>query len=641
MGNDRHYFRFAEGYIIKEFSHQKGESYERKSKKADRESGGRCCIDADDERESLCGDHGTVGGFVRVYGDPESSFPPSLKLVPDIMDRVMDIRSEGNDVRKMMALEETELLKVISGITGCPLALLQKEHKLRKYGRVARRAFTTAAVFFTVSAVSLGLMNLAQNYRDKAQAAEETSMQILQELTYSLPDRLSGVPGAYATLADILRENAVQINDILLLSQNKQRAKYEVAVNYEKLATALTTLGDYSEAAENEGKAIELYDTLLEDPDYENARISAKNNLARIYTVSGDYSAAEKLLEEAIAQQRERNDPMLLASLLSNAGANALETGDYEKAEKLFAEAEEQIGEPSGDYDAISVLADTRYNHGLVLQRRGDYSAAEVQFRNAMNGYTALCEQTDSVQNRTLLVKTASALALCLTDEGVYAEAGEYFEAAIAVSEELAADRENHSAVSSLASLYNNYGLCFNTQGNYKDAADYYEKAVELYGELYRVSTSAYDGAIYATTLINLGETEFKLGDYAVSAEHFERGLEIYAPVCEQLGSYYMSEYYSWKAYYELVHLKDFDRAVDSGITAWQYQNDSVLANMVLGYACLYNGYWEDADALLGAVAALGSGQLEMMENDLASQKVAGLESAHTEELLALLRQSV
>ena len=62
-------------------------------------------------------------------------------------------------------------------------------------------------------------MNQARNYRDRAQAAEKSSMQVLQELTYGLPDKLTGVPGAYSKIAGILEENARQINDILLLSR--------------------------------------------------------------------------------------------------------------------------------------------------------------------------------------------------------------------------------------------------------------------------------------------------------------------------------------------------------------------------------------------------------------------------------------
>ena len=49
-----------------------------------------------------------------ISGDPESSFPPSLKLVPDAKERMMDIRVPGNNIKKMMAKAETELLRVIS-----------------------------------------------------------------------------------------------------------------------------------------------------------------------------------------------------------------------------------------------------------------------------------------------------------------------------------------------------------------------------------------------------------------------------------------------------------------------------------------------------------------------------------------------
>ena len=91
-----------------------------------------------------------------ISGDPETSFPPSLKLVPDILDRVMDIRAEGNDIRKMMAKEETELLRVISGVVGCKESELLREHKMRKNRRTVLRAAAAAAAFAFVTAVSLG-----------------------------------------------------------------------------------------------------------------------------------------------------------------------------------------------------------------------------------------------------------------------------------------------------------------------------------------------------------------------------------------------------------------------------------------------------------------------------------------------------
>ncbi len=60
---------------------------------------------------------------------------------------------------------------------------------------------------------------------------------------------------------------------------------------------------------------------------------------------------------------------------------------------------------------------------------------------------------------------------------------------------------------------------------------------------------------------------------------------------------------------------------------------------MNLGYACLYCGYEEECDRVLGAVAASGKGQAEMIRNDLKAQASAGLESAHADAVLQMLKE--
>ena len=67
-----------------------------------------------------------------ISGDPERSFPPSLKLVPDVMDRLMDVRGPDNDPKKIMARVETALLTVIAAIAGCDDDDLVREHTLRR-----------------------------------------------------------------------------------------------------------------------------------------------------------------------------------------------------------------------------------------------------------------------------------------------------------------------------------------------------------------------------------------------------------------------------------------------------------------------------------------------------------------------------
>ena len=264
-----------------------------------------------------------------ISGDPEHSFPPSLKLVPDIMDRVMDIRTPGNHVNKMMAKEETELLRVIAGIVGCKESELLREHKLRKSRRFAARALGWAAAFALVAGVSLYLMNLAQDYRDEARLREQGSMRILSELTYALPDHLTNIPGAYGRIADILEKNTRDINAIVALSTEKERAAFEAGTNYEKLATASTVLGEMDRALEAEDEAIVIFQGLEEQeaPKAGAALASAANNRGNILNAAGRYDEAALVGGESL-ETNERLT-MLRAFALSKKGVLADELFSY------------------------------------------------------------------------------------------------------------------------------------------------------------------------------------------------------------------------------------------------------------------------------------------------------------------------
>lgn len=574
-----------------------------------------------------------------ITGEPETSFPPCLKRVPDIMDRVIDIRTPGNPVKKMIAKEDPGLLKVFADVAGCPLPELEREHKLRKSHRFIARAATVAAGFLLVGAVSLGLMRQAQNYRDQAQAAERSSMRILQELTYTLPDRLTGVPGAYSKISGILKDNAGQINEILLLSTDKTGAQYQVAANYEKLATAMGVLGSFDEAADYQQQAIRLYETLCQADGDMAPLASARNNYGKVLNAAGRFEEAADAFQEAITLSRKlESDPVALATMLNNAGANAVNLGREADAEAFFRECQQLLaqGEDS-DYETLLIRANSSYNYGTLLYRRGEYANAQGLLTDAVEGYAELCRRTDSPENRNLLAKGRSGLALCLSDQGRYADAVAQYDLAIQDAEILAADSENTEALSTLAMLYNNCGNCLNTQGKYTDADAYFRSAAQAYGQLSATTGSAEDAATYATACLNVGENAFKAGQYDASKAQFAQGLDIYAEAITGLGDYYTSQYYAWASYDALIHQRDYETAVDYGVAAVQLQPGNVLANLNLGYACLYAGYYDDCDQLLTWVAGLGGGLTDAIRLDLDAQARSGLRSAHTNDLLALL----
>jgi len=576
-----------------------------------------------------------------ITGDPEHSFPPSLKLVPDIAERVMDIRMPENNVKKMMAKADTELLRVISGIVGCREKDLLREHKMRKNRRFAARILGGAAAFAVVAGVSLGLMNLAQNYRDEAQRREDASMRILNELTYELPDHLTNVPGAYGRIAGILEQNTKDINAVIRLSADKEGAEFEAAANCEKLANARHVLGENEQALSAEEEAISIYNRLAEAgaEGAETALASADNNRGIILNAAGRYEAAAEAFRAAVErlEKQEEKDTLLMARMLYNSGANSVNLGSDEEAAEYFEKSLALLDTLEQDRDTLEAAAVANYHYGLLYYRSGKYAEAEEELERSAAQYEKLLEQVDSLNNRGDYVQTLSVLAACLADEGNFDKADSRYKQAITAAEELAADAENMEYSRTLARLYNNYALSKNIRGQYSEADALYERAAAIARTVKEHTGSAKDLAEFALYTLNLGENAFKSGDQSRSRMFFEEGLQAYRDALPELGDYDSGQYYAWMSYYELIHLRNYQEAINTALHARELQPNNVLVNLNLAYACLYGGYRSDAENMLVQIAALGSGMAETIRVDLAAQQQAGLPLENAEGLLTLL----
>ena len=575
---------------------------------------------------------------ILITGDPETSFPPSMKLIPDIMDRLMDIRVPGNDTRKMMARASKEMLKVISAVAGCSVDELVRENSLEQNKRIVRRAAAAVAAFILIAAVSLNLMIRARNYRDEAEKREAASMQILGELTYGLPDKLSDVPGAYSRIKDILYRNTEDINKILMLSRNKKSGEYEAAVNHEKLATAENVLGMTSEALESENTAISIFESLA-GAGYVKAEAGAAsgyNNRAGILNSAGRYEEAGADYDKAISMQQslEPGDSLVLARMLFNSGANSLDLGNGNQAAERFDQSLALLEGMEQTADVLEASGTVRYNYGILLYRSGLYDDASSMLSDACSVYNDLIEMNDSLRNRSNYVLSASALAACLTDSGKYEEADEYYDLAIRTAEILARDKENTNYQQSLAGLYNNRGLSHNIRGDYKEADDYYARASEVYGKIYDMTGTDSDRAAYAVSLLNTGENAFKAREYERSREYFERGLGEYSKAADSLGAYHESQYLAWRSYYELIHLRDFSTALSSALAAYELQPDNTLVRMNYAYALLYSGEYQEAEDLLIEIASSGLGEADTIRRDIQAQKLSGLKDKHQDIIL-------
>lgn len=576
-----------------------------------------------------------------ISGDPEQSFPPSLKLIPDIMDRVMDIRADGNVIKTMMAKVETELLKVIAAVSGCGEEELRREHNLRKSRRFLTRAAATAAVFLGITGVSLGLMRQAQAFRDTASVREQASMSILHELTYTLPGRLVNVPGAYTNIAGILLKNTDDINAIVRLSRNGEAAEMEAAANYEKLATAQGVLGSYDDALQSEQKAEAIYRTLMDAGvrGSVEALASSRNNSGRLLNAAGKFAEAGESFDDAIAIYAGAENPDLteLAKFTVNAGSNAADQGNLQEAAALFEKALTLLGGAESSWQIVEATANANYNYGLILYRVGQYAQAEQKLEKATELYSSLLDHAQSLQDSRSYVQSVSALALCLADEGRFQEADSYYARGIATALAQAQDRDNIESQQNLAFLYNNRGLCMNMQEDYQTADRYYRQAADLYRTISMRTGSPSDQAVYANAMLNVGENAFKAGSYPESKKAFEEGLSAYREVCTGLGSAATAQYDAWLSYYELVHNRDPQAALSAALEGYELQPDHVLVNINLAYACLYSGWYDECDALFRQIFSLGEGQIRNIRLDLEAQQRAGMESGHLEVVWRML----
>ena len=193
--------------------------------------------------------------------------------------------------------------------------------------------------------------------------------------------------------------------------------------------------------------------------------------------------------------------------------------------------------------------------------------------------------------------------------------------------------------LSDLAQLYNNRGLSYNIRGDYAAADHWYTAAAGQYQKIYEKSRADSDGAVYAVSLLNVGENAFKMQDYALSRRKFQEGLKLYGPLCKRLGEYDEAQYYAWLSYDELIHRRNFGKALEDAWKAYELQPGNILVNLNLAYACLYNEEYDVCDEIFSAVAELGEGQCSVIRMDLEAQRRAGMSDQHHDEVKRIIQK--
>ncbi|MDR0817357.1 MAG: TIR domain-containing protein [Clostridiales Family XIII bacterium] len=596
-----------------------------------------------------------------VNGDEDRSFLPSLKRIPDISDRLLDVRVTGTSPsdkkayeKKLIANIRRELLRVVAEKAGILYESLAALDAQRRRRAMALRFTAISSSFAAAIVIAAGLWAAAGSYRDTARAEQSASMDMLYSLTYTLPVDLADLPGTQHLISETLEQNVTDIDAILSMAKNPASVTQQKAENLMKLAGVYDTLGDSEKAISSARAAAGLLKPVSEAGTGEAATLYAKSltELGSRLSEAGSFDEASQALAEAVRVQcsaiaasdiLNTDNPDTKASLnltvcYQNQAADLSRTGKYDEAVDILLSCADYIMKLPADVRLEPVKASymsTCQNLGTDYALMAQYEDATKWIYEQADVARELYEDNASRSNLMKLADACASLANTANLAGNSSLADEYFAEAIGYYMTLASDTDNAAAAEALATAYANYGSSLNVSGDYTGADEYYNKALSIREDSSK-STGPVTEALIARTYYNIAENYLDMGDMDAARKAYDTCLEKYGPVSEALGDYHRSEYMARLSYYNLIFKRDPAQAQKTAEEAVAKMPISSFAHYMLAYAMLYN---DDANAAaeFELLTSRGQNEINNIKEDLTMQERIGLTSSLTKDVRRLL----
>ncbi len=584
-----------------------------------------------------------------VNGTPEVSFPKSALRIPDIADRTLDIRTDRGKKAMLRGIPGA-VLPVIARCAGCPEAEFLRADKMRRNRAMTARYATSGALLALLVGVSWWLWSLAEAYRQTAMAEQSATMEAVASLTYSLPASLSGLPGTYALLPELLTENIAQMNEILAISRDTDGVEREKAVNLEKLASVYAVLGDGEAAVAASRDAVSQYAGLYarrSDTPSRRDLADGHGNLGNRLGDIGAYQEALSEIERAITLQEITLalTPGLVEARPSlgifchNYAANLARLGEYREAIHWDRRAVEILDELAAKgWDIADPLMKTCLSLGASYGMLGEYAASVPWYEKAVATAQARYDAEPTRATLTDLSDANASLASGYTTAGEHALAAAAYQVAIGQKEVLASDADNYAAREALAGACANFGVNLNLAGRYEEAAAWFERAVRIRLALAQEGNPVARASL-ARAYYSLAENLLDMGKPGEARPYYDECLSVYAPAAEALGPYQRAEYLAREAFYEIVY-GDKATALTLAREAIALTPDSSFVSYIYAYALMYAGERDECVRVTEAIAARGETERANFRDDFRMLRGLGLEHPLMAELERLFMES-
>jgi len=297
------------------------------------------------------------------------------------------------------------------------------------------------------------------------------------------------------------------------------------------LAMTLDKLDRYSDARPLYDEAVEVC-TRLRGKDHPDTAV-AFNNLATHLDGQGKHADAEAILRRVLkttCRAEGEHSPRALTAR-NNLAYNLDHQGRYEDAERLYREVLDGWLEPPAEKYLPAVASPPaqaarrlwRQNHpeaahaynnlAVCLDNQGRYADAEPLYRQALAVYQALDGHS------LLAAMTCSSLAVTLNNQGRHAEADLLYGKALQIYDAVTKGKKGRS----MARVLNNRAANLVAQEKYAEARKLHEEALAVFRELL-----GKDHADVAVSCSNLASTLSKQEKHAEAELLFREALEIH-----------------------------------------------------------------------------------------------------------------
>ena len=270
------------------------------------------------------------------------------------------------------------------------------------------------------------------------------------------------------------------------------------SAGHRSLAMARSCLGDYAQAADHHGSALEL----ARQAGWADAEAASLAGLGLTYRDWGRLREAAGHLTQALARYRQTGSKLGEAVTLVNLAGVTRELGWPQRAAGHAGEAlavSREIGSQGGEIAALSTLGETDRDLGRLDDARRHLSQSLALTRELGDRYGeahALC-----------------VLAMVHRDAGRHAKALEAARAGLALTRELREPRTQAEALTTLGSIHLRRGRPQQAIGRYRQAFDLSRQSETHYPE--------------TEALLGLAAAHHELGRHSLAAGYAQQALAV------------------------------------------------------------------------------------------------------------------